>query len=201
MRKLISVIALVALGQAASAEEEKAMAEDPAAEMMKLMAKHTGTAEEHEKLNEFIGDWDVTISMKMPGAPPQSWEAEATTEWLIDGRWTSTRIEGEMFGQPYVSFSLHGYDTYAKAYVTASVSSMDNALNVTRGVKVDPTGKTIVEYGVLQEYLTGELYKPFRTVHKLDTKDHYTLEIWDMGIGKEGAVVLEFDFNRKGRDD
>lgn len=171
-------------------------------DMQAAMEAATALGEEHELLGTFLGEWDVEIRVFMPGAPgqpaePQTSRGTADTEWVVEGRWLGTRVTGEMMGAPYTGFSLRGWDSYAGNWVTASVTSMDNALNVTRGVKVDPNGRVFAEYGTLDEYLTGELNKPYRTITRLDGKDRYVLELWDMGVGAEGMKVLEYEFSRR----
>lgn len=171
-------------------------------EMQAVMERATALGEEHEALEVFLGDWDVEIRVHLPGAPGEQPETQtshgtARGEWVVEGRWLGVRVTGEMMGAPYTGFSLRGWDSYAQNWVTASVTSMDNALNVTRGVKVDPEGGIFAEYGALDEYLTGELNKPYRTITRLDGTDRYTTEVWDMGIGAEGMKVVEFEFTRR----
>lgn len=161
------------------------------------MQKLTQTGPEHAALTSLLGDWDVTFEMVMPGAPKQVSQGSATVEWVIPGRWVGQRLTGKLFGNSYESYSLHGYDSYAKNYVTTTVSSMDNAMNTTRGLKVDDDDSVKVEYGVLNEYLTGELNKPYKTVTKLESDDKMTVELWDLSIGEKGAIVIISHYQRK----
>ncbi|HSR40802.1 MAG TPA: DUF1579 family protein, partial [Longimicrobiales bacterium] len=167
-----------------------------------IAERATALTAEHEALGYFLGAWDVDIRLFMSGAPgeeptTQVSRGTARGEWVVEDRWLGIALTGEMMGSPYAGYSIRGWDSYAKNWVTASVTSMDNALNVTRGVKVDPDGEVSAEYGVLDEYLTGELNKPYRTITRIHDDDRYTSEVWDMGIGTEGMKVLEFDFTRR----
>ena len=193
----VLVLAVLAPAPPTAAQEKAPSGEaDPVAEMQAQMAKHTALTEQHEKLRYFLGDWDVTMTLVMPGAPEQSWKGTAKVSWLIDGRWLGHRLEGNLFGAPYQAFFVHGWDSYAKNWVTSSVSSMDNSLVVTRGVAVDPEDKVRTEYGHLHEYLTGELHKPLKTITRILGPDRYAVEVWDLGIGEAGAPVLKFAYAR-----
>lgn len=165
--------------------------------MQERMKAATSTNEHHEQLSYFLGDWDVEIELVMPGAPSQKSSASAKTEWVIEGRWLGEKLDGTMFGSPYQSFALRGFDSYAKNHVSATVQTMDSSLNVARGVVVDPEGKVTAMYGTLDEYITDELGKPFKAVTRKQDADRFTLEIWDLGIGADGAKVLEFRYKRR----
>ena len=44
-----------------------------------------------------------------------------------------------MMGGRHGSFSIIGFDNYAKNHVIVTVSSMDTSMNMVRGLVVDPT--------------------------------------------------------------
>jgi len=135
--------------------------------------------------------------MVMPGSPEQRSQGTATYEWLMEGRWLSHRIVGEMFGSEHESFSIIGFDNYAKNHVVVTVSSMDTAMNMARGLVVDPSGQVTALYGTLDEYTTGEVHKPYKVVTRVINDDSHVMEIWDLGIGADGAKVLEFTYSRR----
>lgn len=109
----------------------------------------------------------------------------------------SQRITGQLMGRPYESFSLMGFDNYAKNHISVSVSSMDTAMTMTRGLVVDPTNRVTATYGTLDEYTTGELHKPLKVVMRRASETRHVMEVWDLGIGEAGAKVLEFTFTRR----
>lgn len=192
--RTIGIGLLAALLAAASA------AQDGAEEIAMLQEKSreaTGLTEHHEALGDFVGRWDVTISLVMPGVPEQSWQGTAEVRWLIEGRWLLEELEGELFGRPYQSAYIRGFDTYAKNHVVATVSSADTSLLVGRAPVVDPTGEIVAFYGTLDEYTTDELNKPFRSVIRRIDADRHVLEVWDLAIGAEGAKVLQFSYSRR----
>lgn len=166
-------------------------------EMMARMKQAAEVGPHHEALGDLVGLWDVEIAMVMPGSPAQRSNGTAEYAWVIDGRWLSQRISGELMGAPHESYSIIGFDNYAKNHVVVTVSSMDTAMNMARGLVVDPAHKVTAVYGTLDEYTTGELHKPYKVVVRRETADRHVMEVWDLGIGDAGAKVLEYTFTRR----
>ncbi len=85
------VLGVVLLVGTAQSEDDDA---DQAARMAPLM-KIIQPGEQRAALKCFLGTWDVSISMKMPGMaemPPT--KGEATFEWANQGRWLMERLQG-----------------------------------------------------------------------------------------------------------
>jgi hypothetical protein len=196
-RLALSVLAFLLLAGLASAQSETAVPPEELRRMQERATAATATGDQHEALSYFLGEWDVEIELVMPGVPSQKSRGKATSTWVIQNRWVGETLEGTLFGAPYRSFVLRGFDSYAKNHVVATVRSMDNSLNVARGVVVDPKGQVTALYGTLDEYTTDELDKPFKVVTRRLDSDRFVVEIWDLGIGTDGAKVLEFRYTRK----
>jgi hypothetical protein len=168
-----------------------------AQEMLARMKAVATPGPHHEALARYLGTWDVEIAMVMPGAPAERSKGTAVYQWAIEGRWLSQKITGQLMGMPYESFSLMGFDNYAKNHITVSVSSLDTAMNMARGLVVDPTHKITAMYGTLDEYTTAELHKPYKVILRYVTDARHVMEVWDLGIGEAGAKVLEFTYSRR----
>ena len=192
------MVAALALAVSAGGAENKV---DKDADAAALLAMQSGTksatalTDQHRHLAFLIGSFELLITVSIPGMSTQEYAGEAEAKWLIPDRWVGTEITGEFFGQSFQSYSIMGYDSYAKNYVASTVQSLDNALNTVRGVISDPNGKTVVMYGTIDEYLTGELNKPVKVVIE-PSGSGYAMEIWDLGIGVEGAMVVKYTFKR-----
>ena len=199
VRPAAAAAALVLLAASAAAQQSEGLGAEEIRRMQERTREATATNEHHEALEFFLGEWDVEIELVMPGVPSQKSRATARAEWVIENRWIGERLEGTLIGAPYQSFTLRGFDSYAKNHVAATVQSVDNSLNVARGVVVDPQGQVTAVYGTLDEYTTDELQKPFKVVMRRLGADRYDVEIWDLGIGADGAKVLEFRYTRKRR--
>jgi hypothetical protein len=165
--------------------------------------KMTTPGPEHAAMAWYLGRWDVKFTLVMPGqdGKPMAQPMGAGTaefSWAIDGRWMLQEVDGQMMGGPYRYVSIHGYENHRKDFVTVSVNNHDTALSLFRGVVVDPTGKVNVSYGTIYEYLDGTYDKPVKTViERGESDDAFTLVVWDLQIGPNGAPVLRFDYTRK----
>jgi hypothetical protein len=197
LRLSLPWLCLVAAATTAAAQTNDRTSPEEMRRMQERMKAATATNEHHEALSYFLGDWDIEIELMMPGAPSQKSRATARCEWVIEGRWIGEKLHGTLLGAPYESFVLRGFDSYARNHVVATVQSMDTSLLVARGLVVDPENKVTAMYGTLDEYTTGELGKPFKAVTRMVDANRYTLEVWDLGIGADGAKVFEYRYTRK----
>jgi hypothetical protein len=175
---------------ASEAEKQKQMAE-----MMKKMADAGKLGEHHKGLEYFLGAWDGEVVF--PGMSDRPSKVSGEGAWVIPGRWMSWKSKGALMGMPSEMFTLFGYDNTKKGFVSTTVSSMDTSMIHTHGTVVDPTGKISSQYGTLDEYLTGEHDKPIRVTTKQLSQDQFVREIWDLGIGELGAVVIRYTFTRR----
>jgi len=164
--------------------------------MMELWQEYSTPGKQHEALGKLVGEWDYEVATVMPGMEAKDGGA-STCRWLIPDLWVGCESKGTFMGQPHMTFNLFGYDKFKKNIVQAWVDSSSTALNTATGVIVDPTGKVQTTYGTLDEFLTGEHDKPLRVVRTWITDDKYTMDVWDLGIGELGQVVLKFTFTRK----
>jgi hypothetical protein len=194
--RLASLI-LVLLG-ALALGADRARSDDPPSpeDMRKLMIKYATPGEQHKQLARLLGTWDVEFRMS-PDAPPVKGTAETT--WWIEGRFIQTRIKvpEAWMGMNFESVDVLGWDNYKHKWVGTATNSMSTALMSYEGVVVDPTGKVRVLYGPLDEYLTGEHDKPVKYVTRNVSDDKHVLEVHDLAIGENGAVVLHFTFVRR----
>ncbi len=192
-------IALLLAGPARSGEEG-AEEVDPQAEMRAMMAierKMATPGPQHEALAFFVGTWNVSMRMVMPGAPPMD-ASEGVSEytWLFEGRWLQQRYRGDMMGQPFESFGLTGYDNYKGKYVLTWIDNVSTRMVRGEGVVSDPSGNAIVFYGEMDEPMMGLHDKAYKIVQRKTGADAFVQEIWDLGIGPDGAKVVEMAFTR-----
>lgn len=167
------------------------------AEMMARMKKFTATGPEHEWLQRFLGEWDTETRITgMSGPETKPEKGTARGRWLIDGRWLALEGEGVMMGRPLKYFYLFGYDPFKMSYMTASVHSMDNSLVTTEG-DLDPKTGSLLTYGTLDEYLTGEHDKMVKAVWRFKDANTMTFELHDLPIGETNTLVVEVTYRRR----
>ena len=174
-------------------------AQDPSADqqkMMELWKEYSTPGKHHETLAKLVGEWDYESKVVMPGMESVN-KGTTSCRWVIPKLWVGCESLGTFMGQPHTSFNLTGFDNFKKNFILAWVDSTSTALNTASGVVVDPTGKVEVAYGSLDEFLTGEHDKPLRVVRRWLSDDKYTIDVWDLGIGETGQVVLRFTYTRK----
>ncbi len=165
------------------------------AEMMKRAKQFTAPGDHHQALERFLGTWDVETSILMGGESKPE-KGTATVSWLMEGRWLKHEMSGTIMGMSVESFSIIGYDNFKMSYVGATVSSMDTALLTYEG-DMDPSGKALISYGTLDEYLTGEHDKMVKYVWRFPSEDRMVLEVHDLPIGENNTKVVEVAYTRR----
>lgn len=158
--------------------------------------KYTAPGEHHKLLERFLGTWDseARFAMSPPNAKPD--KGTMTYSWLMEGRWLKGESNGTLMGLPVRTFTVMGYDNFKMSYVTSWVNSFDTAMTTAEG-DLDPGGKTLISYGTLDEYLTGENDKMVKYVWRFVSDDEIHLEVHDLPIGENNAKVLDFTFRRR----
>ena len=173
--------------------------EPPMNEQMKQMIemgkKFTEPSEAHKKLADYVGTWTCDWKMGMSGQLAPVGTSKAVTSWLVPGKFIKTEIEGTMMGQPFKSFGFAGYDNFKQAYVRSIIDSQQTAILSAQG-KLTQDGKTMIWYGTLDEYLTGENDKMVKYVVRWKDADHFVEEVHDLGIGETNTQVIELAFSR-----
>jgi hypothetical protein len=156
----------------------------------------TAPGEHHAFLRRFTGNWDTELRYTMEGMnmPPE--KGSATFSWLMEGRWLQQKAEGTMFGKPTRWYAIIGYDNMKMSYVITTVSSMDTAMNRAEG-DLDPSGKALITYGTIDEYLTGEHDKMVKTVWRFVSEDERVMEVHDLPIGERNTKVVEVAYARR----
>ena len=152
----------------------------------------------HQRLEHFVGKWDLAVKMWMggPDSPPQESRGEAETRWLFAGRWLVEDFQSEVMGMPFNGFSLIGYDNYRREYVGVWVDDMGTSMPTMSG-RLDETGKVLTMYGEGDEPMTRELGKQIKYVNRIVDEDTHVFEIHDLAKGGENTVFMEITYTRK----
>lgn len=154
---------------------------------------------QHAEMAWYLGDWDVEMKVTAPGTPPemaQPTTGTCTYSWLIEGRWMMSRTKGTMMGMDIQWAHIHGYNNMTKVYETIGFDSLSTDAKVAYGNKVTQDGKTFGFQGMMNEWMNGQIHKPFRTVIRQLGDDRFELEIWDPEIGANGAQVMHWTYTR-----
>ncbi len=202
MKILITVgLAAAALGSALLPEPSAPPQDpqDPKNAMAKMMAKakrYTQPGKYHKVLERFIGKWNTEMRLFMGKEPTAAEKGTAENTWLMEGRWLQMQSTGTMMGRPLNSFWLMGYDNFKQSYVATGVSNFDTSMNRSEG-DLDKSGKTMLLYGTIDEYLTGEHDKMVKVVFRFESKDKIIMELHDLPIGEHNTKVVETVYTRQ----
>lgn len=139
-----------------AAEPAKVMTQE---EMMAAWQAAMTPGEAHQKLNAFVGTWDVAVSLWMaPSAPPEVSTGTSTTAWILGGRYLEQKHVGMAMGQPFEGLGLTGYDNVQKKYIGTWVDTMGTGMMTSVG-SVDETGAKFAFDAQMWDPTTGQLTK------------------------------------------
>lgn len=200
MRRIyaISVLVLGALSVSLTADEgDKPAATPPSADMAAMMAQakqFTDPGPNHKVLERFLGKWNTETRLAMgPGGTPEKGVAEFS--WMMENRWLKSEYKNTMMGMPYDGFMLMGYDNFKQSFVMTMVNSLDTMMTRAEG-DMDRTGKVMILYGPMDEYLTGEHDKMVKYIWRFESANKFKLEVHDLHIGEQNTMVVEITFNK-----
>ena len=164
-------------------------------EMMRRWEETLPLNEHHAKLAPLVGEWDVESRTSMaPGAPATKGSAKIT--WLMEGRWLLLEQEDAAMGVPMRTVSITGYDNFKLKYVSTFVNSYTTAMLSAEGA-FDKDNKSLLQYGHMDEPMTGEHDKTVRYVTRFLGPDRFAFEIHDLAIGEGDCKVMEHIYTRR----
>lgn len=184
-------VLLLAAG-AAPVQDAAAISQSEMEAMFAKVAQFTQPGERHAVLQRFLGDWRTETTVTGMGAPEAG---TAHGRWLMDGRWVALEGSGTLMGQPNQTFTLLGHDNFKQSFVSTHVSTMDTAMTRAEG-DLTQDGRSLITYGTLDEYLTGEHDKLVKTAWRFPSDDEIVLEVHDLAIGEVGTKVIEIRYRR-----
>jgi hypothetical protein len=184
----LTLAAVPVFGQQAPTQSEMAA-------MMAKAKRFTQPGEAHKQLERFLGKWTTETRMFAMGKPTPSEKGTAEFSWLMPGRWLKSESTGTMMGLPAQAFMIIGYDNFKQSYVSTHISSIDTAMTHAEG-DMDPSGKALISYGTLDEYLTGEHDKMVKYVWRFVSPTQFVLEVHDLPIGENNTKVVEITFRK-----
>src|SRR6185295_3765025 len=171
--------------------QQQAPSAEDIQKMLEGAKKWTAPVAAHDKLKRFVGKWDVSHSMMGMTAG----KSTATFTSILGGRFVKEELDGQFMRMPYEGLGLLGYDNFKQAY-TMSWLDNQNTYKLDSQGKFDQSGNTLIFYGTLDEYLTGENDKPIKYVFRFTDDDHFVMELHDLAIGETNTKVYEMHYSR-----
>lgn len=152
----------------------------------------------HRRLEYFLGKWDTVTQLRMGGMAGEGGRTKGQAEfrWLVDGRWLWMEGKGEMMGQKLSTYGITGYDNFRHKFVSVFVDDISTAMNTAAGL-LDQEGNTKIEYGTIDEPMTGEVGKHVKYITRITDDDHFVFEVHDLGIGETNTLVFDVSYTRR----
>ncbi len=197
---LFLCVALVCAPDAAPSQEKAATQPvkqpDPDA-LMKEYLKISQPGPAHKHFERYVGTWTYTMKTWLdPEKPPT--ESTGTCEYklLFGGRYLVQEFHGSFMGQPFEGMGITGYDNFRKQYASVWMDNLGTAVLNSAG-QFDPATKTITLTGLMDEPLTGEKNKQFRTTDRFLDDNTGQFEMYDTIPGKGEIKVMAITYTRK----
>ena len=176
----------------APAQPASKPAADPMVEQMLLAAK---PGEHHKYLAQFAGDWDGTVRLFMPGAPPMESKTACSSKMEFDGRYLYAHHNGEFGGQPFKGVGIMGYNNVVKRFETTWIDNMGTGVEYGTG-SCSADGKTFTINSEMTDPTQGKKVGT-REVWSVTDADHYRIEFFQAGPDGKEAKSMEIEYARK----
>jgi hypothetical protein len=190
-RRVAFLIPILSLGLILpSLSQDGAPSPEDQAKMMARYKQAMTPGKQHKGLMAKVGKWKVTskLFMEGPGTKAAVTQASATFSSALGGRFLKQDYKGISPFGPFEGIGYQGYDNFRKQYVGTWMDSGGTTVSFSRGI-MDPKGKVIRYYGVMDEPMTGEVSKPVMWVVRDINADKFVFEVHDLVYGAEGMVV------------
>src|SRR5262245_36694771 len=81
--------------------------------------RQTEPVAEHQKLDQFVGTWDVSGTGDEGGEAPKTSSGTLTAEWALDKHFVKSHLKGTEGGQSMEGIGFCGYDPAKGKYVSS----------------------------------------------------------------------------------
>ena len=203
---LLGVIGLTALG-ASFPPQENAEQNAHSVEGLRKWLATINPSKHHEKLEHFVGKWDVVFRVYMggPGSPPIENGGTSEITWVLGKRYIMEQYKGTtlmpdmktgaMKKVPYEGIGFQGYANYRNMYTGTWMSNLaTNILSHTGSV--DPSGKVFRSYGKMDEPMLNVIGRTVKYETKIIDENKHTMKIFDLHAGDD-YLVIELIYTRK----
>lgn len=142
---------------------------------------------QHEVLKEFAGKWKGQLTMMMdPSGKPSSFPTSSNSSMIMGGRFVQINATSAMFGKPFATMMILGYDNRKGKYTLFSIDEMGTYSISAEGdynaaTKMLTLIGTEVDQGMSME---------FKMIFDLTSKTRHTFSIvFKMPDGSEQPMV------------
>ncbi len=193
MKRIVcTVLAVLMLASiAAMAQDKKPATPAPTADQQKQMADMMALVSPgpaHAAMKKLEGEFDYTITMIMPGSPPQEYKGHRSAKMIMGGRYLDETYTGTFMGMPFEGHGTMAYDNVQKKYLSTWIDNMGTGIMFGNG-SGDAAGTTWTMNAEMADPMTGKM-TPTRSVTKVVDADHMTMDMFGPGPdGKEAKMM------------
>lgn len=150
--------------------------------------------DEHHKLLEALtGKWTTRARQWLGTPKPETATGHAEVKSILGGRFVEEHYDSIIFGKPYQSQLVMGYDTRAKKYVAAWIDTWGTWITLEEG-QADAAGKTLTLTAQDLDVASGKT-RPIKFVYDIDSNDHHVMRMYEMIEGKE-TLTMEVEYKK-----
>jgi hypothetical protein len=191
-RILCTVVALTMLASVVSmaADPKKPAAPTPEQQkaQMDAMMAAVMPGPSHEAMKKLEGEFDYTITMMMPGMPPQEYKGHRSAKMIMGGRYLDETYTGTFMNMPFEGHGTMAYDNVQKKYLSTWIDNMGTGIMFGSG-SGDAAGTTWTMNAEMADPQTGKM-TPTRSVTTVVDADHITMDMFGPGPdGKEAKMM------------
>src|SRR5262249_52926367 len=137
--------------------------------------------------------WTTKAKQWLGQPKPESATGHSEVKSILGGRFIQESYDSIIFGKPYQSQLVMGYDTRAKKYVASWIDTWGTWVTVEeRGG--DEAGKKLTL--TAQDYdVAGGKTRPIKFVYDIDSNDHHVMRMYEMIQGKE-TLTMEVEYKK-----
>jgi hypothetical protein len=149
----------------------------------------------HEFLKTLEGNYTTVSRVWMdPKAPPAESSGKAIFKTVLGGRFLQQDYTGSMMNMPMTGMGLMGYDNYRHQYTSTWADSLGTAIYTMTG-NISQDGKTITQFGTMDEPTTKQIGKMVKWVTRIVSDDKMFFESWEVETG-DPIKVFEVEYTR-----
>ncbi len=166
--------------------------------MMKAWMEYGTPGEEHAKLANRVGTWELEGKMwHEPNSVPEPFTGTSTIKSIMGGRFFIEKVEGPGFmGMPFEGLGVFGYDNLTETYFTIWFDNMMTGVSRYEGT-ASGDGKTIHYVVDVPDPMIGS-YKKARAIDKMIDKDNSVFTMYDTTADGDEFMAMQINAKRKG---
>jgi hypothetical protein len=171
--------------------------EDEMAEMMAKWKEMNAKGPEHKKFAKMVGTWDTETRIWMaPGVEPTVDKGTAKFRLILDGRYVEQTFKSAMMGEPFEGLAIDGYDRVKQKYVSIWMDNTSTGIFLMEGT-ADETGKVFTYEGTMDDPMTGEKDKPYKSIAREINDDKVVFEMYETRPGVGEVKTMEITYMRR----